>query len=161
MRSKSGFTLVEMVIVIALIAILSGIAIIGYIKVQSNTRDNTRSADVTVITDALERYYAQNGEYPSVRSLVNNYSGNTGTVVAAKLNIATASLSFPRMPSGATNALTSTAPPANDYIVYTASSTVDNTDCQSLITGGCGQYTLQYNPETGSTITITSRHSGG
>src|ERR1700730_5715915 len=123
MKSKSGFTIVELIIVITIISLLTTIAIVSYTKVQSNARDTTRQQNVTSIDEALEKYYVNNGEYPSVRSIVNNFAGNTGAAVASKLNVDITALAMPQMPSGATNALTSTTPIANDYILYTASST--------------------------------------
>ncbi len=151
MKSKSGFTIVELVVTISVIAILASISLVAYAIIQRDARDNTRRGNANVIDQALEKYYTQNGEYPSVKGLVNNYGGNTGTAVAAILGISPSDLLMPRMPSGATNSLYSGAAPVNDYVTYTA---------YNGPTGGCDQFTLQYILESGTLVTITSRHQG-
>ncbi|HMI09276.1 MAG TPA: prepilin-type N-terminal cleavage/methylation domain-containing protein [Candidatus Saccharimonadales bacterium] len=159
MKSKSGFTLVELLVVMVVIAILASVALVTYARVQRDANDNTRKGNAAIIAEGLERYYDQNGEYPSVTALVNNTAGNTGTVVAAKLKIAVAVLDMPNMAAGATNALSSTAASqANDYINYTASRPSNEPSCQTTAAGGCDEFTLTYFDETGSTITVTSRH---
>lgn len=161
MKSRSGFTIVEVTIVTVIIAILAAITVVSYTKVQTDARDNTRKGNATVIGTALEKYYDKNGEYPSVRSLVNNYTDNTGTVVAAKLQINATDLLFPKMPTGATNGLISAATPSNNYIAYIGKSDVNDNVCQTMLTGGCDQFTLKYIQEsTGNTLTIDSRHKG-
>ena len=64
-RRQRGFTLVELIIVIAVISALTAIAVVAYTNVQKQARDNERSVDVAAIMDALERYYDRNGEYPA------------------------------------------------------------------------------------------------
>jgi prepilin-type N-terminal cleavage/methylation domain-containing protein len=161
MKSRSGFTIVEVTIVTVIIAILAAITVVAYTKVQTDARDNTRKGNVAVIGTALEKYYDKNGEYPSVRSLVNNYTDNTGATVAAKLQINASDLLFPKMPSSATNGLISAAAPSNNYIAYIGKSDVNDNVCQTMLTGGCDQFTLKYIQEsTGNTLTIDSRHKG-
>jgi prepilin-type N-terminal cleavage/methylation domain-containing protein len=159
MKNKRGFTLVELLVVMVVIAILAGIALVSYAVVQRDANDSTRKGNAAVITEALEKYYDNNGEYPSVIDIVNNYAANTGTVVAAKLKISPAALDNPNMAASATNALTSTAASqANDYINYTALRDVNDSQCQTLAGGGCSEFTLTYVEESGTTITIASRH---
>jgi prepilin-type N-terminal cleavage/methylation domain-containing protein len=159
MKSKSGFTLVELLVVMVVIAILAGIALVSYARVQRDANDNTRKGNVRIITEGLEKYYDQNGEYPSVVAVVNNTAGNTGTVVAAKLSIDPAVLDMPNMAASDTNALSSTsATLANDYINYTAQRAVNDASCQTSATGGCDEFTLTYIEETGGAVTVTSRH---
>jgi prepilin-type N-terminal cleavage/methylation domain-containing protein len=155
MKSRSGFTLVELLIVVIIIAILATVTLVIYAAQQRDANDNTRKGNVTVISEALEKYYDNNHEYPSVRDLVNNYAGNTGSVVAAKLSIDATDLVMPNM-SG-TNALSSTtASSSNDYITYSGPS---DSSCQTTVGGGCQEYTLKYVEESsGNTITIDSRH---
>jgi prepilin-type N-terminal cleavage/methylation domain-containing protein len=154
MKSRSGFTLVELLVVIIIIATLATVALIAYTAQQRDANDNTRKGNATTISEALERYHAKNHEYPSIREIVNNYAGNTGDVVALKLDIDKTALVMPNM-SG-TNALSTTAAStSNDYITYTGPAV---TACQTTAGGGCTEYTLQYVEESGTTITINSRH---
>lgn len=60
-----GFTIVELLIVIVVIAILVAISIVAYIGIQESARDSQRQQDMNTITKALEMYYIDNGRYPS------------------------------------------------------------------------------------------------
>ncbi len=64
-KSSSGFTIVELLIVIVIIAILAAITIVAYNGIQGRARDNSRYADVKAIIKALELYKADNGTYPT------------------------------------------------------------------------------------------------
>lgn len=75
MRGK-GFTLVELLVTISILAILSTIALISYGNVQRNTRDAKRKSDLATIQAALEQYHADQGFYskslPAVGSALSN-----------------------------------------------------------------------------------------
>jgi prepilin-type N-terminal cleavage/methylation domain-containing protein len=60
----TGFTIVELLIVIVVIAILATIAVVAYSGVQQRTRDARRLSDMTAMARALEAQYAVNGKYP-------------------------------------------------------------------------------------------------
>ncbi|TXG78350.1 type II secretion system protein [Candidatus Dojkabacteria bacterium] len=62
-RSQVGFTLVELLITISIIAILSTVAITVYTNAQKNARDGKRIEDIKQIQLALEQYYALNKAY--------------------------------------------------------------------------------------------------
>lgn len=64
-KSAYGFTIVELLIVIVVIAILAGLSYVGYANMQAKARDSTRLSDIAQIAKALELYYADNGEYPT------------------------------------------------------------------------------------------------
>lgn len=55
-----GFTLLELLIVIAIIGILSTIAAVSYSSVQKKTRDTRRVNDMRSIQGAFEQYYSAN-----------------------------------------------------------------------------------------------------
>lgn len=63
-KSRSGFTIVELLIVIVVIAILAAITIVAYNGIQQRARDSQRKQDVATIQKALEMYYMDNGKYP-------------------------------------------------------------------------------------------------
>lgn len=67
-----GFTLVEMLVVISIIAILSAILAGGYFNSQKSARDAARKINLKSISDALNSYYADNGRYPEVDDLVDS-----------------------------------------------------------------------------------------
>lgn len=59
-----GFTLVELLVVISIIAILSVIGITIFSSAQKSAQNAKRRADVKAIINALEIYKTQNGDYP-------------------------------------------------------------------------------------------------
>ena len=63
-KATSGFTIVELLIVIVVIAILAAISVVAYNGIQTRARDNVRKADLSSIAKALELYRADFGEYP-------------------------------------------------------------------------------------------------
>lgn len=160
MRRTGAFTVVEILITITIIAILSSIAIITFDSVREDSRNSARQGNATIISEGLEKYYEQNGEYPSVASIANTQPGNTGEAVATKLSIPVSSLVMPLMPSGTTNGITAGPEPENDYLAYEASSAKDNISCQNDVNGGCDTYKLRYLEEgTGEVREIASRHA--
>lgn len=63
---KRGFTIVELLIVIVVIAILASITIIAYNGTQQRARDAQRASDIAMLTKALELFYIDNGRYPQI-----------------------------------------------------------------------------------------------
>ena len=79
-REKSkGFTIVELLIVIVVIGILSAIVIVAYNGIQERGRDAQRVSDIKAITNALEMYYLDHGEYPSGSGSVNSTALNSSS----------------------------------------------------------------------------------
>ncbi len=64
MNDKKGFTLLELLVVIALIGILASIVMVSLRRVRVEARDARRIDDLRTIADALERYAIDNGHYP-------------------------------------------------------------------------------------------------
>jgi prepilin-type N-terminal cleavage/methylation domain-containing protein len=71
-RSTTGFTLIELMIVIVVIAILATITIVSYNGVQQNTRNLSRIETVTKIVDNLHIYQATYGKSALIGLLLNN-----------------------------------------------------------------------------------------
>jgi len=63
-----GFTLLEVLVVIAIIGILISMGTAAYTSAQKKSRDSRRSADLKAIQNAFEQYYADNGRYPTSAS---------------------------------------------------------------------------------------------
>jgi len=62
----AGFTLLELLVVVTIIAILAGIGLSNYTRSLSRGRDAKRRADLKSIQSALEQYYQLKGSvYPS------------------------------------------------------------------------------------------------
>lgn len=75
MRKKiAGFTLLELLVVIGIIALLVSFAAVSYNAAQVRTRDSRRKADLNSMKDALEQYYAANSfVYPTTCSNASTY----------------------------------------------------------------------------------------
>lgn len=63
-KNKSGFTIVELLVVIVIIAILAAISIVAYSGIQGRARDNLRISALASIEKALELYKTTEGAYP-------------------------------------------------------------------------------------------------
>lgn len=161
MQSRSAFTLVELIVTISVIAILTTIVSVGMSMYQVNARDAERSSKAATLSEGLERYYEKNGEYPSPRSLTNNYADNTPQSVAAILSVDAAILQMPKAQETTSYSISSDLSDDNDVIAYTARSSVNNTSCQTKKDGGCDEYTLNYTEEfSNEVVTIESRKKG-
>lgn len=66
---KKAFTMVELLVVLAIIAFLTAAALYGLNKAQAVGRDTSRQQIMTAVQSALERYYADNQVYPNVASV--------------------------------------------------------------------------------------------
>src|SRR5690606_9328578 len=64
-KSTSGFTIVELLIVVVIIAILAAISTVAYAGIQSRAEDSGRLHDLRSIAEALELYKTDNGSYPN------------------------------------------------------------------------------------------------
>ena len=63
-REPTGFTLIELMIVILIIAILVGVAIPVYLSANTNARRRTCQANLRTIEGAINTYFADAIEYP-------------------------------------------------------------------------------------------------
>ena len=77
-NNEKGFTLMEVLITITIIAILSAIAIIGYTKVYSGMRDTLAKTRLGVFAEAESRFKLGmgRGRYAGACELTNTTSGS-------------------------------------------------------------------------------------
>ncbi len=68
--NKKGFTLLEMLIVLGIIALIVTITAVSYTIIQKKSRDSKRKNDIKLIQGAFEQYYAVCGyTYPNIQGL--------------------------------------------------------------------------------------------
>lgn len=60
-----GFTLIELMVVISVIGILSGIILVGMQSAKISARDAARKQDVQTIENALLMFWEKTGQFPS------------------------------------------------------------------------------------------------
>lgn len=156
MQSKSGFTIVELIVSIVIIGILATVSIFSFQKVQQQAHDNQRTTSATLVSDSLEKYFELNGEYPSVSSMTNS----DPNAVKTMLGLSTLdSLTNAGTGPTSTNVWKSGVPGAGNLIVYsgnldTSPTCMTNTGAGSV----CTDYKIQYYKEdTGTVETIYSR----
>lgn len=116
--SQKGFTIVELLIVIVVIAILAAITIVAFNGIQQRARNTQVIAGVEVYNKALRSYHAVNGSYPTAAGCLGDgypanrcWEGDSGTFdVSATLDSNLASfisakpvLATARMSIGITN----------------------------------------------------------
>lgn len=64
-RDQRGFTLVELLIVVIILAVLSGIAVPSYMALRNRARKSATENEMRNIATALELYQADNESYPA------------------------------------------------------------------------------------------------
>ncbi len=62
-----GFTLIELMVVITIISILSGIAVYGLTSVRQKAQDTSHLAGIRDYQLALEAFKSVNGKYPATK----------------------------------------------------------------------------------------------
>lgn len=115
-KRRGGFTLLEMLIVIALIGILVSIGVASYSQAQKKSRDSRRLSDLKAVQSGYEQYYADNSAaYPY---LVGTSTSGTTTLVNCPSTIESAGHSY--LPAGYP-----TDPKGSGSYVYTFTCTQD------------------------------------
>jgi len=71
--ARHGFTLVELLIVIALISILAAMGVVQYRNSVQSTKEAVLKTDLFRMRDAIDQYYADKNKYPaSLDTLVSD-----------------------------------------------------------------------------------------
>ena len=71
MKKKSGFTLVELMVVLTVIALLLSVVVPDYMGRLKRAEEAVLQENLAVMRDALDKHYADAGKYPtSISDLV-------------------------------------------------------------------------------------------
>lgn len=77
-RRLSGFTLLELLVVVMIISILSTLATTAYLNAQAKSRDSARKSDINAIATAVESYYSVTKTFPGRNGNVNGATTHAG-----------------------------------------------------------------------------------
>lgn len=69
-QNKKGFTLIEMLIVVAIIGLLASVVVLGLGGARERSRDAKRAADIKQIQNGLEAAYSNPTGYPTDPSAI-------------------------------------------------------------------------------------------
>jgi general secretion pathway protein G len=126
-NSIKGFTLVELLIVVSIMAVLTAIILASFQTARAKTRDTVRFSELVQLRTALNRYYTDNGSYPvtpnqwySSEPTDANFSNNSGNWIPGLVASGMVPV-LPRDPLGglSTNAVCAAAtPPFTREFVY-------------------------------------------
>lgn len=68
---RRGFTIVELLIVIVVIAILAAITVVAYNSIQQRAYFSNYRTDISALDKAVKLYYADKGQYPGTGGAAN------------------------------------------------------------------------------------------
>ncbi len=140
LANPSGFTLIELMVVVSIIAILSVIGIVAFGNTQKNARDTRRRSDIDAISKALE--VNKNPGLDTYNVLVDTQfaqgkvptdSGNGSATYCA--NASTTAGSPPAVPTAWSNTSACPTSYATVSITYPAATAKSWTICALLETG--------------------------
>ncbi len=77
-KERKGFMLLELIIVVAIVGILSAVAMPDILGMTNDAKAARIQADLSAIGTASEMYYVKNGEYPTALSQLVDTTGANG-----------------------------------------------------------------------------------
>jgi prepilin-type N-terminal cleavage/methylation domain-containing protein len=135
-RKQSGFTIVELLIVIVVIGILAALVITTFSGVQRRARNTERETDIKSIHGHLETFHADNGYYPGLTDQIDDDTW-------VQTNLKGLDVDALRAPKETANTMVGTGGDTDNY-VYAATGCTGTAPAQE-----CTGYTLTANLEGG------------
>lgn len=65
MKNSSGFSVVEVIVIIVTVSFLVAVGTVSYVVIQKQARDEQRLADINLLGNELEKYFEIHSEYPA------------------------------------------------------------------------------------------------
>ncbi len=78
MKKNFAFTLIELLIVVAIIAILAAIAVPNFLEAQTRSKVSRTVADMRSMATAIESYHIDNNKYPPIGAPNRNLAPGNG-----------------------------------------------------------------------------------
>src|SRR5210317_2224960 len=83
MKRIKAFTLIELLIVVAIIAILAAIAVPNFLEAQIRSKVSRVKSDQRSLATAIESYYVDNNSYPATDSSDGSSNGYGANDIAS------------------------------------------------------------------------------
>ena len=147
-KRQSGFTIVELLIVIVVIGILATLVIVTFTGIQQKARNSQRQTDINALDSHLEAYYAQTGSYPSFAVLTS--SGWAGANMKGLDPEALVDPKGGNLQSGSSDAT------HYGYDAKAGGAACTDTGTGTAATSNCDSFTLTATLEGGGTYTKSS-----
>jgi type IV pilus assembly protein PilA len=77
LKGQKGFTLIELMIVVAIIGILAAIAIPNFLRYQAKSRQSEAKTNLSAVFVAETAYFSEQGRYGSFQEAGYNLAGTT------------------------------------------------------------------------------------
>lgn len=70
-KNKKGFTLIELVIVVAILGVLALLVVPNVVNRKNEAEEAVINANIKVINNAIKMYYFEQGDYPDTNDFTN------------------------------------------------------------------------------------------
>ncbi|HSW74799.1 MAG TPA: prepilin-type N-terminal cleavage/methylation domain-containing protein [Candidatus Saccharimonadales bacterium] len=139
-KNSSGFTIIEILVVLVIIGILLTLVISTYSGVQAKNRNNDRQSGINLLQGQLEVYYAQYSKYPTLAEMnsANWRANNMKTLPNSGIQDPQWSVKVTNCTSGGV-AVLSASPTASCYSYQPVGPDGSACDNEKVV---CGQYTI-------------------
>jgi len=85
LNDKKGFTLIEMIVVVGIIGVLVAILVPRFTDIRSKSFAKATIANAKTVSTALELYYSENNNYPTLTSAV--FLGSSTSSIESFLSV--------------------------------------------------------------------------
>lgn len=148
LSGREGFTLVEMMIVVAILGILTAIAVPAYINYVSGAKKAEAKTNLQSLRLLIEQYYSENAKYcPAASCSGQSYAyteDNSGTITSNTIGNSYLTSFKPKAASGAGVVL-------YNYAISLSSNTAYNITASPVTSRGAPSGNLTLNQDGGKT----------